>query len=310
MVRPIDTVIDPDECIGCGECLRVCPTDAFTMVEDKAEVTGSESIGCGHCAAVCPTDAITVGFVDDDALNLESVAAENRYIGPGEYDAATLVKLMRSRRSCRNFREKSVPRDMLEDLVKIGTTAPSGTNCQLWTFAVIPDRSGVLQFATVIADFYARLNRQAANPAYRLIARLMAGDALGKYYRSYYESVEEGLRRWREEGHDLLFHGATAIILVGNSTEATCPAEDSLLATQNILLAAHAMGLGTCLIGFAVEAIKRDASLRPRLELAADERIYSVIALGWPNETYERPAGRRRVEPRYIKSISAPSLSP
>ena len=57
---------------------------------------------------------------------------------------------------------------------------------------------------------------------------------------------------------DRLFHGAAAAILVTGRRQASCPAEDALLATQNILLAAHAMGLGSCLIGFAVEAMRRD----------------------------------------------------
>ena len=39
---------------------------------------------------------------------------------------------------------------------------------------------------------------------------------------------------------------------VATAPGASSPKEDALLASQNILLAAHAMGLGTCLIGFAV----------------------------------------------------------
>jgi nitroreductase len=87
---------------------------------------------------------------------------------------------------------------------------------------------------------------------------------------------------------------------VGSEPGASCPAEDALLATQNILLAAHAMGLGTCLIGFAVEAIRRDAGLKALLQIPPGERVFSAIALGWPDEAYVRPAGRRRVQPRHL----------
>jgi len=75
--------------------------------------------------------------------------------------------------------------------------------------------------------------------------------------------------------------------------------EDALLATQNILLAAHAMGLGTCLIGFAVAAMQRKPAIKEQLQIPADEPIYSVIALGYPDERYERVAGRKSVVPRY-----------
>ena len=48
---------------------------------------------------------------------------------------------------------------------------------------------------------------------------------------------------------DQLFHGSTAAILTGSNPGVSCPAEDAPLATQNILLAAHSIGLGSCLIG-------------------------------------------------------------
>ncbi|MCU0580898.1 MAG: nitroreductase family protein, partial [Syntrophales bacterium] len=92
---------------------------------------------------------------------------------------------------------------------------------------------------------------------------------------------------------DRVFHGAPSGIIVSSSPGASCPAEDALLATQSILLGAHSMGLGTCLIGFAVEAIKRDPAIQNFLEIPQEETVYSVIAIGYPAFKYHSIAGRR-----------------
>jgi hypothetical protein len=60
------------------------------------------------------------------------------------------------------------------------------------------------------------------------------------------------------------------------------------------------MGLGSCLVGFAVEAIRREPRIRRRLEIVDDEQIYSVIALGYPAVAYLRPANRKVVVPRIL----------
>ena len=77
--------------------------------------------------------------------------------------------------------------------------------------------------------------------------------------------------------------------------EASCGAEDALLATQNILLAAEGLDLGTCLIGFAVEAMQRDPSIGRKIGLDPDETTHAVIALGHPAIRYQRPAHRKPV---------------
>lgn len=76
--------------------------------------------------------------------------------------------------------------------------------------------------------------------------------------------------------------------------------EDAMLATQNILLAAHAMGLGSCLIGFAVEAMQNDPSIQRYLKMPDEEKVIAVVALGYPDETYQTLTGRKRIVPRYF----------
>lgn len=297
---PVSTIIDEDLCTGCGLCVRVCPLRTIAVRGEKAVIVGDRSLYCGHCAAVCPTGAIRVESISDEVSHFATFDLDDRWLRHAAFDTATLVRLMASRRSCRNYTDKPVDRDMLEDLVKIGVTAPSGTNSQKWTFTVLADREAVGSLATRIARFYERLNRLAEKSLLRTFLRFVGKPELNDYYHQYYDSVKEGLSEWKQTGRDRLFHGATAAIAIGSEPGASLPKEDSMLATQNILLGAHSMGLGTCLIGMAVEAMKHDQTIKASLGIPDREPIYSVIALGHPDETYRYVAGRKKMVVRHV----------
>jgi nitroreductase/NAD-dependent dihydropyrimidine dehydrogenase PreA subunit len=294
MDRAVTTRIDAERCTGCGRCVSVCPKETLSLENGKAVVSGSESIHCDHCAAICPEMAVTVGAIDAQLAVYQSFDTDERWLPNGQGDTAQLVRLMRSRRSCRNFKETPVGEALLDDLVKVGVTAPSGSNCQPWTFILLPDRNQVEAFARRIARFFDKLNRTAEKGWLRNLLRWCGQPSLYNYYRDHYVTVKEGLEAWRAGGRDRLFHGAPAVIVVAARKNASCPAEDALLATQNILLAAHSLGLGTCLIGYAVEAMRHDDSIATALEIPPEEKPHAVIALGWPKkvENYRGLCGR------------------
>jgi nitroreductase len=255
---------------------------------------------CGHCVAVCPEGAVKIDGLAND-LGLAAIGAADEAVSGAEpLNPGTLIDLMMTRRSCRNYQIKPVDRQLLADLARVGTTAPSGTNCQGWGFHILYRRDDVIRLGEAVADYYRELNSKAINPWFRLLARLFAGDRLSSYYKNYYETVARAIRDWDERGEDRLFHGAPAAIVVTADETSSCPVEDALLATQNILLAAHAVGLGTCLIGFVVEAGRRDERIRALLRLAENDRICSVIACGHPDVIFYRPAGRKPVSPTFI----------
>ena len=293
-------IINKEKCTGCGVCVTICPYRAIVLVDEKAEYILEDCFLCGQCQAACPADAVRLPKL---ALKLGLITMEESEsaVSPGTTNASELVALMRSRRSCRKYRNKAVPLEMLEDLVKIGTTAPSGTNSQSWNFVIVPTSADLQALGGKVAGYYRKLNRLAENPLLRFIVKIIGGDSLGRYFRRYHDSVAEALREWDDKGTDRLFHGAVAAILVTGKKDAGCPGEDALLATQNILLAAHAMGLGSCLIGFVVEAMRRDSKLRRQVGIFDDEEIYSVIALGYSAVHYLRPANRKAVVPRILR---------
>ena len=292
MDQPVATIIDAERCIGCGECVRVCPKETISMQADKAVVTGAESMLCGHCQAACPVDAISVGGLSTDTTTFDTFETSNRWIAQGDCDTGRLVNLMRSRRSCRNYDERNVEIAKLQDLVKIGVSAPSGTNSQAWTFTLLPTRAATLFLGQTIGDFFRKLNRRAANPFLRYFLAMLGKKELQHYHRDRYRTVKAKLQEWDDSGKDCLFWGAPAVIVIATKPEAACPKEDAAMAAQNILLGAHCMGLGTCVIGYAAAAMNAEPSIQGRIQIPAHETIQVVITVGYPNETYERPAGR------------------
>ena len=57
--------VDKEKCIGCGECVDVCPVDVYEMNDEKSvPVNVEECIGCESCIEVCEQEAITVTEVD------------------------------------------------------------------------------------------------------------------------------------------------------------------------------------------------------------------------------------------------------
>ncbi|MHC4560060.1 MAG: 4Fe-4S binding protein [Planctomycetota bacterium] len=58
--RSEGAVVDEEKCTGCEVCVAECPSEAITMVGDKAYVDEEECINCGVCVDACPEEAITM----------------------------------------------------------------------------------------------------------------------------------------------------------------------------------------------------------------------------------------------------------
>ena len=60
--------VNPETCVGCGACYRICAHQAPEINDKKAVINHDKCVGCGRCVAVCPKDAISADFSDSIAM--------------------------------------------------------------------------------------------------------------------------------------------------------------------------------------------------------------------------------------------------
>lgn len=184
------------------------------------------------------------------------------------------VELATSRRSIRRYRPAPVSRELLEDLLQAATKAPNAHNRQPWRFVVMTDK-GVQQH---LAD-------EMAVPFRR--------DLLRDGHTS--DEADSIVQRSRER-----IGGAPALILAcltmvdmdtypdaeRQRCEWLMAAQGVALACQNLLLAAHAAGLGAC---WMCAPIFCPDTVRAAIDLPLDWDPQGLITLGWPaNEGRDR----------------------
>ncbi len=82
--------VNPDKCMGCGQCVDTCPYNAIELIETakefeevdivvtKSYINSALCKGCGTCAATCPNGAISVKHYDFDQIGamIESLFME------------------------------------------------------------------------------------------------------------------------------------------------------------------------------------------------------------------------------------------
>jgi nitroreductase/NAD-dependent dihydropyrimidine dehydrogenase PreA subunit len=275
-------IIDADKCTLCGACVATCPSDMVRRREDRIKIGRVACIECGHCLAVCSEGAI----VDEDDAAPSS--EEEALPAPD-----SLKALMRRRRTVRRYKPSPVPRDLIEDCLDAARWTPTAANCQAQEYAVITDAGTMGELTRRIEGHYrafadALVDKQ--NRAERLAAMGIDPKAAG---HPHVLAAVPAFVKSVEAGRDRLFFGAPAVIVVHAANDVVMPEAACAFATLSVVLMAEAYGLGTCITGFASDALRTRADLREWLGVSAGNQVHYVVAMGWPDETFHTVPERR-----------------
>ncbi|MEM2386238.1 MAG: nitroreductase family protein [Candidatus Bathyarchaeia archaeon] len=153
-----------------------------------------------------------------------------------------VFEAIKGRRSIRAFLETDVPYEMVEKLIEAARWAPSAGNIQPWEFIIV------------------------RNPETK---RRLVEAALGQ---SFIEEAPVVIVVCADEERSARGYGIRGRTLY-------C-IQDTAAAIQNIHLAAHALGLGTCWVGAF-----REEDARKILEIPEGVRPVAIIPVGYPAES-------------------------
>ncbi len=176
-----------------------------------------------------------------------------------------VIDAIKKRRAIRSYETRPVPRDILNAVIDAGNEAPSAMNSQPWRFVVVEDPE------------VKRNLLQAALPQAKKITELVKDVDPERY-----ESIK---KRYAELPDPVYYSAPTIVFVIGNGRYSahSCP-----LACENMMLAAHALGIGSCWVGFGA-MVTDDPEVKKILELKEDDSIFGPILLGYPKAIPARP---------------------
>ena len=192
-------------------------------------------------------------------------------------------KVMLRRRSVRAYRKKQVPEFMIRRILEAGRFAPSAGNCQPWKFVVLRDAELISDLTENVVKVcktfkpiidYRIPGKAWLKPLANLLVRL---DPKGMHPTPF------GAVSFIADGKLGLYHGAPTVILIFKDVRGISnPDLDCGIAGQNMVLAAHSMGLGTCWVGFTKLAFKYGKKWKKKLGIKYPYEFISSMGIGYP----------------------------
>lgn len=187
------------------------------------------------------------------------------------------------RRSVRLYKRRQVPEFMVKRLLEAGRFAPTAGNGQAWKFVVLRDPEliqGLTDTTVKICKLFTwLLDYRGRRFSWRLpLAKLLIRAKPNDLHPVPFGAV--ALIAERRLG---VYHGAPTVILILKDVRGVSnPDLDCGIAGQNMVLAAHSMGLGTCWVSFPKLAFQYTRRWRRRLGIGYPYKFVSSLAVGFP----------------------------
>jgi len=240
---------------------------------------------CGQCVAVCPSGAIVVEGLDPagfEPVRDSGVSYEN------------LSAFFKSRRSVRRYKKEPLPMEIIEKILHVAASAPTGTGSCSTGVIVVDSAEKLAEISSAAYEMYSSLDKALSNPIARFFISKKAGKKMVGTLETFVMPGFRWYRRWREEGAgDELMRDAPAVLLFTSPVNEPEGEMNCIIAAYQATLAAKTLGVGSCINGLLPPACNRSPAIRDIIKLSRDREVYACITLGFPKLGYKRTIPRK-----------------
>ena len=171
------------------------------------------------------------------------------------------IEAILTRRSTRNYKPDAVEEDKLNSILEAAQQAPSGSNSQTDHFLVIRSKDVLQKLAAMAEAAFAGMEDDG---------NMSAG-------------MRHAVTQAKKGGY-VFCYNAPVMIVVAHRRDSDNTIADCSCAIENMMIAANALDLGSCLIN-QLRLLNEDPGLVEylcTLGMKEDERVYGAVVIGYP----------------------------
>jgi nitroreductase len=183
--------------------------------------------------------------------------------------------VLKTRRTVRSFTSEPVSAEDLQELIDLAVLAPTGMNAQPWSFTVVTAPETLRKLDAIVLE-------TIRSPQVQQILK------------------NEGVNEAINDPSYTSFYHAPALIVISGAKNAPAGKIDCQLAAENLFLAAHAKGLGTCYMGFLTMAAQNPAA-RELLRIPDGHEMMAATLVGHPAGQADGPPKRNPPRVEWIR---------
>ena len=173
----------------------------------------------------------------------------------------TALDAIFTRRSVRTYREQPLEESTIRSLLDAAVQAPTAMHSEPWRFVIVQD-----------PEILKRLSDRAKREWNEDVSRGRGSQAIAK------ETAR--LATQMADPDYSIFHNAGTLVVIC-AQPGPFSVADCWLAAENVMLAACALGLGTCCVGLAIPMLN-DAVTKAELDIPSDIDAVAAIVVGVP----------------------------
>lgn len=212
-----------------------------------------------------------------------------------------VISAIEGRKSIRAFKSNPVPKEMIKKVLQSAIQAPSSSNQQPWRFIVVAGREKDRLGERLLTAYKEKTLKYDPSRGKSIPQEYVEKTRrLFKDIRPYIQETGQQTKNFVEEGSFQFYHAPVAILITMDKCFPRSRLMDIGLAAENLMLSAHALGLGTCALALILTC---EDIMREELNLPQDQELVLGIALGYPDTAsplYQFKSSRDELEKMVI----------